>query len=429
MPAAQCAAFTTSAAIAPARSRKDCGSRKVFRCGYHGWTYALDGQLLNAPEMEGACDFSHADFALRPVQAAEWEGLVFVNLDPAAEPLTTALGELPAQAAKFDFARMRFYKRHDYVMECNWKVYIDNFLEGYHLPSVHPSLNRELDYSQYVTTTFARHSMQTSPIRGPENEANVSRRYAQSRGDLAAEYYWIFPNWMLNCYPDNMSLNIVLPLGPERCVAIFVWFFPPETLNDRRAGEHVSLQRRDPARRRPHLRGGVPQPEIAELFPRPLQREAGKSGVSFPPAVRGGDGGSLGPSIGTSALTVTENPHASPITLTPIGTVHGPIREPLDEVFGGLTARIELDAARFTPESLQGPRPVFARRDHLLLPPGRRDAEIVYTARRPRNRADWPEFGIFAPARPHASQPHRFHRVPAGVRRRTHNYGGRPGRH
>jgi phenylpropionate dioxygenase-like ring-hydroxylating dioxygenase large terminal subunit len=209
---------------------ESCGSRKVFRCGYHGWTYSLDGKLLNAPEMEGTCDFSHADFSLRPVQAAEWEGLVFVNLDPDAEPLVTALGELPAQAGKFKFSEMRFYKRHDYVMECNWKVYIDNFLEGYHLPSVHPSLNRELDYSQYVTSTFARHSMQSSPIRDPENEANVSRRYAQSRGDLAAEYYWFFPNWMLNCYPDNMSLNIVLPLGPERCVAIFAWFFPPEVL-------------------------------------------------------------------------------------------------------------------------------------------------------------------------------------------------------
>jgi choline monooxygenase len=207
---------------------EDCGSRKVLRCGYHGWTYGLDGRLLNAPEMEGASDFQFGDFGLRPVQAAEWGGLVFVNLDMTAEPLASALGELPEQTAKFDLPRMRFYKRHDYVMACNWKVYIDNFLEGYHLPSVHPSLNRELDYSQYVTQTFARHSMQTSPIRGPENEASVIRRYKQSRGDLAAEYYWIFPNWMLNCYPDNMSLNIVLPIGHEKCVAIFAWFFPPE---------------------------------------------------------------------------------------------------------------------------------------------------------------------------------------------------------
>jgi phenylpropionate dioxygenase-like ring-hydroxylating dioxygenase large terminal subunit len=65
-----------------------CGSRKVFRCLYHGWTYGLDGRLLNAPEMEGVCDFRHEEFALRPVNVAEWGGLVFVNLDPQADPLT-----------------------------------------------------------------------------------------------------------------------------------------------------------------------------------------------------------------------------------------------------------------------------------------------------------------------------------------------------
>ena len=207
-----------------------CGSRKVFRCGYHGWTYGLDGRLLNAPEMEGVCNFNHEDFALRPVAVSEWGGLIFVNLAENPEPLGTALGELPAQTAKFGFERLRFYRRHDYHMQCNWKVYIDNYLEGYHLPSVHPSLNRELDYGKYATTLYPRHSLQSSPIRGPENESTADRRYKQSEGDLAAEYFWIFPNWMLNCYPDNMSLNVVLPTGPETCVAIFVWFFEDQQL-------------------------------------------------------------------------------------------------------------------------------------------------------------------------------------------------------
>lgn len=205
-----------------------CGSRKVFRCGYHGWTYGLDGRLLNAPEMEGTEDFCYDDFRLRPVQVDEWEGQVFVNLDPNAEGLQVALRGLPEQAAKFRFGSMKLAGRRDYHMQCNWKVYIDNYLEGYHLPSVHPSLNRELEYSAYVTTLFERHSLQTSPIRGPENEATVQRRYKQSNGDMAAEYFWIFPNWMLNCYPDNVSLNIVLPTGPETCVAIFEWYFLPE---------------------------------------------------------------------------------------------------------------------------------------------------------------------------------------------------------
>ncbi len=209
------------------------GSRKVFRCGYHGWTYGLDGRLLNAPEMDGVKNFCAEDLRLRPIHVGEWEGQVFANLDPNAEPpnvgpLMDALRELPIQAAKYNFGKMRLCGRREYHMQCNWKVYIDNYLEGYHLPSVHPSLNRELDYTRYLTTPFNKHSLQASPIRGPENESSVDRRYKQSDGDLSAEYFWIFPNWMLNCYPDNVSLNIVLPTGPETCKAIFEWYFPPD---------------------------------------------------------------------------------------------------------------------------------------------------------------------------------------------------------
>jgi choline monooxygenase len=207
-----------------------CGNRKLFRCGYHGWAYSLEGKLLNAPEFEGVADFRKEEFGLRPVQAAEWGGFVFVNLDDRAEPLEDALGELPRQVEKFHFERLRLYRRHDYVMECDWKAYIDNYLEGYHLPSVHPGLNRELDYGSYQTTLFPRHSLQASPIRGAEKDKGAPRHYQAGEGELSAEYFWIFPNWMLNCYPDNMSLNVVLPVGPGKCVAIFEWYFPEEAL-------------------------------------------------------------------------------------------------------------------------------------------------------------------------------------------------------
>ncbi len=208
-----------------------CGSRKVFRCAYHGWTYGLDGRLLNSPEMEGTENFCSEDFKLRPVQVGEWEGQVFANLDPNSAALLESLRELPQQAARYGFGSMHLAGRREYHMQCNWKVYIDNYLEGYHLPSVHPSLNRELDYGAYVTDLFPRHSLQTSPIRGPENEKTTERRYRQSTGDMTASYFWIYPNWMLNCYPDNVSLNIVLPTGPENCVAIFEWYFPEDRVN------------------------------------------------------------------------------------------------------------------------------------------------------------------------------------------------------
>ncbi len=207
-----------------------CGSRKVFRCGYHGWTYSLEGKLLNAPEMESTEDFCYEEFGLTPIRVEEWSGLVFVNLDLCAPSLRHSFGHMPQQAARFGFEQMRFFHRREYVMECNWKTYIDNFLEGYHLPSVHPGLNRELDYGNYVTETYANYSRQLSPIRCSENAADGPRRYMQHSGSDMAEYFWVFPNWMLNCYPDNVSLNIVLPLGPEKCVAIFEWYFPEESL-------------------------------------------------------------------------------------------------------------------------------------------------------------------------------------------------------
>jgi choline monooxygenase len=207
-----------------------CGNRKVFRCGYHGWTYSLDGHLLNAPEMDGTENFRFEDFSLKPVQVAEWGLWVFVNLDDNTASLPKFLGKLPQQVERFEFEKLKLFERRDYIMDCNWKVYIDNYLEGYHLPSVHPGLNRELDYSAYTIETYENYSRQWSPIRGLENESTTQRRYSQAKGDDIADYYWVFPNWMLNCYPDNMSLNIVLPLGLEKTLAIFEWYFSEEAL-------------------------------------------------------------------------------------------------------------------------------------------------------------------------------------------------------
>ena len=205
-----------------------CGSRKLFRCGYHGWTYGLDGSLISATEIDGVEGFRAEDFSLVPVRTEEWFNLIFVNLDPEARELRESLGELQKQAEKFQFTQMTLFERRTYEMKCNWKTYVDNYLEGYHLPSVHPGLNRELDYNAYVVEPYARHVRQFSPIRGAQPGDTTPRRYQQTRDDLTTDYFWVFPNWMLNCYPDNVSLNIVLPVEPERSLAIFEWYLPPE---------------------------------------------------------------------------------------------------------------------------------------------------------------------------------------------------------
>lgn len=203
-----------------------CGSRKLFRCVYHGWTYALDGSLVYSTEMDGVRGFRPQDFALVPVRCEEWFNLVFVNLDPQASPLLDALGELPRQAARFDFQSMTFFERRVYDMKCNWKTYVDNYLEGFHLPTVHPGLNRELDFNAYTVEPYARHVRQFSPIRGAQSGDTAPRRYQEAREDLTTDYFWVFPNWMLNCYPDNVSVNMIVPLETEITRAIFDFYLP-----------------------------------------------------------------------------------------------------------------------------------------------------------------------------------------------------------
>jgi choline monooxygenase len=218
-----------------------CGNRRIFRCGYHGWTYRLDGALLVTPEFDGVEHFDPQEFGLVPVQLAEWFNLVFVNLDPEAPPLAEHLGELPAQAERFNFQRMKFFERRTYDMKCNWKTYIDNYLEGYHLPSVHPILNRELNYGSYRVEAYPQHVRQWSPIRGAQPGDSAPRRYQEAHENLSADYFWVFPNWMLNCYPDNVSLNIILPLEPERTLAIFEWYLPEEDLGSEAARKSVQF--------------------------------------------------------------------------------------------------------------------------------------------------------------------------------------------
>jgi choline monooxygenase len=132
------------------------GQAPVIRCPYHAWTYSLDGRLLGQPEFEGVENWDRSQICLPQFQVETWGPFVFVNQDAQAPPLFEVLGAIPSEIAQFGcpFGELRFSYRRDYVVNCNWKVYIDNYLEGYHLPAAHPSLMRELDYQQYRVETF-----------------------------------------------------------------------------------------------------------------------------------------------------------------------------------------------------------------------------------------------------------------------------------
>jgi choline monooxygenase len=201
-----------------------CGRRQTLQCLYHGWTYALDGRLLAAPEFEGVENFSRDDCGLKPAAATVWGPFVFVHLDPDPPPLAEFLGAIPDETRAFELERMVACERREYLVRCNWKVYVDNYLEGYHVPVAHPALSKELDYANYRVETFRYYSVQHAPIR-PAPAGAGERRYANPAGDQRALYYWVFPNWMLNLYPDNLSINIVVPLAPDRTLTVFEWYF------------------------------------------------------------------------------------------------------------------------------------------------------------------------------------------------------------
>jgi choline monooxygenase len=198
------------------------GARKSLTCKYHGWTYGLDGRLVTTPELGDAKEFDKDCHGLVPVRVTAWGPFVFACLDAATPPLASVLGKITEETEKLRLADMRFVARKDWVIQANWKTYVDNFLEGYHLPTVHPGLFKVLDYGAYEVKTERFHSKQVSPLRGTTGTATEGE----------ALYYWVFPNWMLNIYPDNMSLNIVLPLAPDRCVTIFEWYRHDPTAKD-----------------------------------------------------------------------------------------------------------------------------------------------------------------------------------------------------
>ncbi|MBM4186812.1 MAG: aromatic ring-hydroxylating dioxygenase subunit alpha [Gemmatimonadetes bacterium] len=192
------------------------GCVKALSCKYHGWTYWLDGTLRGVPRFDRTELFDKGDYGLVPLAVRQWRGFLFAHLgDPLATPLEELLGGISDRIGPIPIEEMRLVHRVDYQVGANWKVYVDNFLEGYHIPHVHPELNRALDYSSYRTELAAWHSLQYSPLKAD----NV---YTGGGGE--AYYYWIYPNLMLNFLPHRIQANLVVPEGPGRCRVIF-WYY------------------------------------------------------------------------------------------------------------------------------------------------------------------------------------------------------------
>jgi choline monooxygenase len=197
------------------------GKARNLRCPYHGWTYSLAGELRGTPDFGGVCNFDRAANGLAPVETGVWKNWVFAKIERGGPSLDSSLGgDLIHQM--HGLANFRWMERRRYALDCNWKVYVDNYLDGgYHIPYLHKGLDSILDYNNYMIEMGERVCLQSSPVtaKGSDAQTGAVRKGAR------ALYCWIYPNLMINWYEGVMDTNIVIPRGVDRCEVVFDFYF------------------------------------------------------------------------------------------------------------------------------------------------------------------------------------------------------------
>lgn len=198
------------------------GNATQFACPYHGWTYGLDGRLQKATKLKGIKNFKASEMGLLPVPIDTWQGFAFIQ---AGKQRTTSLTEWlgkggdAMKAADISLANMKHVKTQHYHINCNWKVFCDNYLDGgYHVPFAHMGLASGLHLDSYTSSLYEHASIQSCAPQQASAEAD------QRLGEQSAEYAFVYPNLMLNRYGPWLDINIVEPTGPQTCQVRFEYF-------------------------------------------------------------------------------------------------------------------------------------------------------------------------------------------------------------
>jgi choline monooxygenase len=188
----------------------NCG--EAFTCRYHGWRYALDGRLRSATDFGALEGFDPRAFGLFPIRVETWRGLVFVNLDPAAGPLSGLVAPLEGRWAA-ELPDFPLTERRTHLIACNWKTYVENYLEGYHLPMVHPEFDADIVVADYAVEIEGHAVFHAAPPR----EAGVN----------AGRWAWLWPNLAINAYRHGYMLERMVAVGPETTRLDYFYFFDP----------------------------------------------------------------------------------------------------------------------------------------------------------------------------------------------------------
>ena len=186
-----------------------CGQTGNLVCRYHGWAFSWDGSLKSARDFGDTP--TPDDHSLRSIRVETWGPLVFVNLDENAPSLASTLGSLDTAVRQHDFTAFTYGRRLVRTLECNWKTYVDNYLEGYHVPLLHPLLNSAVD-------------MKTYSVEVPDDTYCIHRA-GQVQGSASAGV-WVFryPNLAINVYADGMNVERIVPLSSTRTAVVYDYF-------------------------------------------------------------------------------------------------------------------------------------------------------------------------------------------------------------
>jgi choline monooxygenase len=203
-----------------------------IRCGYHGRRFDLNGKFLSMPEFEGAQNFPSEKDNLPRIPFEIWNNFLFASINPIAP-----LGEFLQEVLAFqNLENLRFYSAKDYQVKAHWALYCENYLEGFHVPFVHQALNQAIDYGSYTTETFRYSSLQTALSEPSAVADGLSSDRFNFDKNIAAQYFFIFPNLMLNFYPWGLSVNIVKPLETNLTKVSYLTFVSDESKLNKGAG-------------------------------------------------------------------------------------------------------------------------------------------------------------------------------------------------
>ena len=207
---------------------KEEGKCEHLQCPYHGWTYNLDGQLIKCASMKGIKNFKLRENKLKEINSFNYGNLCFLNFDQKSnmEEIKLVMGnfEKAHLDRQFDpkFNNMNFVMNKNYMINCNWKIFVDNWLDGgYHVPILHKNLNQEIEMKQYLIKNFPKLNIQEAPAQS-------------ERLGSHAVYSFIYPNTMIARYGPWLDISLIHPLAVDKCKVTMKWFISNEKKDDQK---------------------------------------------------------------------------------------------------------------------------------------------------------------------------------------------------